>query len=211
MKLRRLLVLLLLPLLLISCAGEHNFTRENGVYTDRATKIAYTALDLNFEAARSGEVVGRYGKEEDVLSLTFKTIPELDSKLFLTDQYYGVYYAGDTPLDPAALVLDDVLLCIEGSLGYASEQLDAERDAETIAALRALWFEGQDGAELPVASDYYKRRVKLTFADYPSLLYCFSFYDFGNEGAYFYDINSNRTVAVPTELAAALRAGGVQS
>ena len=71
-----------------------------------------------------------------------------------------------------------------------------------------LWFEGEGDAELPdFEQPTMKRRVKLMFAEYPSLYYCFTFAVYEGGEAFLYEIGSGRTVAVPAALADTLQNG----
>ena len=201
-------LLLLLPLLLLlsSCSDVRKFERDaDGYgYTDEKSDLHYIELDAAFEPASAGEVWAEYKNEETGKTRTFRAIPELEPTRFLTDEYLNVFYAGDTPPDAASWELSMILVCKEDAIGVEDFRFTAEQ-AETVNAIRTLWFEGAGDDVLPFQSADYKRRIKLSCDAYPNLLYSFSFLAYDSGEAYFYDASSRRTVAVPDALAALLR------
>lgn len=206
------LLLLSLVLLLSSCSGLRSFERdaEGYGYTDQKSDVYYVELDAAFEPAKTGEAFGEYENEKTGAKRTFSAIPDLDSALFLTDEYLNVYYAGEEPLDAAKWELSAILVCDEDVISVEKFRFTAQKDAATLAQIRALWFEEEGDAMLPLGDAAYKCRIKMSCAAYPNLLYCFSFLAFENGEAYFYDASNRRTVAVPDTLAALLRPAAAQ-
>ena len=209
MKLRRWLPLLLLPLLLISCSKPHRFTKsENGAYIDQRTDIAYTLLDAAFEPANAGEEWGMYEDENSDFVRTFHTVEGLDPSLFLADDMLCVYYAGEDELKPQDWTVTAALLCFEDEKSIEQKRFTAAEHAAVIAELHTLWFSGEGNAEMPeFESPVYERRIKLAFAEYPSLYYCFTFAVYENGAGFLYEIASERTVALPAAFVEALRNG----
>ena len=69
-------------------------------------------------------------------------------------------------------------------------------------------FEGEGDAERPdFETPTLQRRIKLMFAEYPSLYYCFTFAVYEGGEAFLYDIGAGRAVAVPAALSATLQNG----
>ena len=202
MKLKRALLLLLVPLLLVSCATEHQFLRdEDGYgYTDKKTDVHYLIQESVFEAARGEAVVGVYEDKKTGLTRTFRKIPGMDPALFLADDDKNVYYAGDTPLAPELWTLTAAIICEERAFSAEQGRLTASENGAALADLHTLWFEGDGNAELPLDTPCVMRRIKLVSTEYPNLYYCFDFLLFQNGEAYFYDRFLPRTVAVPAEL-----------
>ena len=207
---KRLLLLLLVPLLLVSCSRPHRFTKgENGTYVDARTDIAYTLLDTVFEPASRGEKEwGTYEDEDSGFVRTFYTIGALDSALFLADDTLCVYYAGSEELQPSTWTVTAALLCYEDATSVEHKRFTAADHAGVISELRTLWFEGEGNAEQPeFEQPTMKRRVKLMFVEYPSLYYCFTFAVYESGEAFLYDIGAGRTVAVPAALSNTLQNG----
>ena len=191
---RFLLLGLTLLLLLTSCSSVRRLERdaEGYGYTDQKSGIYYAEMDACFEPARAGDVWGEYKNDKGDVTRTFRSIPDLDPALFLTDEYLNVYYAGDVAIDASVVSVENF-------------RFSAGSDDATVAAIRALWFESAGDAALPLGKADYARRIKLTTTAYPNLFYCFSFLAYDSGEAYFYDANSRRTVVVPEELAAQMR------
>ncbi|MBQ8357394.1 MAG: hypothetical protein IJX39_06245 [Clostridia bacterium] len=204
---RFLLLGLTLLLLLTSCSSVRRLERdaEGYGYTDQKSGIYYAEMDACFEPARAGDVWGEYKNDKGDVTRTFRSIPDLDPALFLTDEYLNVYYAGDVAIDASAWQIAAVLVCEEDVVSVENFRFSAGSDDATVAAIRALWFESAGDAALPLGKADYARRIKLTTTAYPNLFYCFSFLAYDSGEAYFYDANSRRTVVVPEELAAQMR------
>lgn len=207
---KRLLLLLLVPLLLVSCSRPHRFTKsEDGGYVDARTDIAYVLLDAMFEpASRGTEPWGTYKEKENDFIRTFYAIGALDPKLFLADDTLCVYYAGSETLTPETWTVTAALLCYEDATSVEHKRFTAADHADVIAELRALWFEGEGNAQQPeFAQPKLMRRIKLMFAEYPSLYYCFTFAVYEGGEAFLYEIGSGRTVKVPAALSDTLQNG----
>jgi hypothetical protein len=206
---KRLLLFLLVPLLLVSCSRPHRFTKgEDGAYVDARTDITYTLLDPMFEPAVRGDEWGAYEDEKSGFTRTFFTVGTLDPALFLADDMRCVYYAGSEALKPETFTVTAAILCYEDATSVEHKRFTAADHAAVLTELRTLWFEGAADAELPELTEpTLKRRVKLTFAEYPSLYYCFTFAVYESGAAYLYEIGAGRTVAVPAALADTLQNG----
>ncbi len=206
---KRLLLLLLVPLLLVSCARTHRFTKgEDGAYVDTKTDAVYVLLDTVFEPASKGEEWGVYEDKDSGFTRTFYAIGTLDPALFIADEMLCVYYAGSEELKPETWTVTDALLCYEDATSVEHKRFTAADHADVIDELCELWFEGEGDAELPdFEQPTMKRRVKLMFAEYPSLYYCFTFAVYEGGEAFLYEIGSGRTVAVPAALADTLQNG----
>ena len=202
MKIKQLLVLLFVPLLLISCAKEHRFLRdEDGYgYTDKKTKVHYLVQDPSFEPTKAGAVIGVYEDKKTGLTRSFRKIPDMDPALFLADDDKNLYYAGDTPLAPELWTLTAAIVCEETAISVEESRLTASDNSADLADLRMLWFEGDGSAELPIGTPRVTRRIKLLSTEYPNICYCFDFLLFENGEAYLNDRFLSRTVAVPAEL-----------
>lgn len=200
------LLLLALVLLLSSCSGVRAFERdaEGYGYTDKKSDLYYVELDATFEPLKAGEPFAEYKNKETGVTRTFHEIPDLEPTLFLTDEYWNVYYAGKEPVDASKWELSAILVCDEDVISVEAFRFTAEKDAATVATIRSLWFEGAGDAVLPFSAATCKRRIKLSCEAYPNLLYCFTFLAYDSGEAYFYDVSSRRTVAVPDTLAALL-------
>lgn len=206
---KRLLLLLLVPLLLVSCSRTHRFTRdENGAYTDARTDAVYVLLDTMFEPASKGEEWGVYEDEESGFTRTFSAIGSLDPKLFLADETLCVYYAGSEELKPETWTVTAALLCYQDANSVEWKRFTAAEHADVVDEVCTLWFEGEGDAELPdFETPTFKQRIKLMFAEYPSLYYCFTFAAYEGGEAFFYEIGVGRVVAVPAALSATLLNG----
>ena len=206
---KRLLLILLVPLLLVSCARTHRFTLgENGAYTDTRTDISYTLLDAFFEPAARGEEWGKYESRENNFVRTFYTVGALDPALFLADDARCLYYAGSETLCPESWTVTAALLCLEDATSVEQKRFTAKDNANVIEELRTLWFTGEGNAERPLFEEpVLTRRVKLMFSEYEGIYYCFTFVVYEGGEAYFYEIAERRTVAVPEALAELLQNG----
>lgn len=204
---RLLLPLLALLLLFSSCGRPHTFVRsEDGTgYVDEKTDIFYRLLNEPYEPLASGETVGEYQYEKSGIVREFRVIPDLDEKLFLTDNNLNVYYAGDgmTPASQWAPAL--LLVCEEDAISVERKRFSAGTDDAAIQRILGLWFGESTGASLPLKEPQLSYRLKLSGTLYPNLLYCFSFLYYGEGEAYFYDPIGRHTVALPEDVTALLR------
>ena len=201
--LRVLAVLLVTVLLLCSCSGRFESDAAGQGYTDGKTGIFYKAMPTTFEAAtRENEPLGEFEDKKFDYTLAFYVIPSLDAKLFLADANGFVYCAADPMPDFSVFSVSEVLVCDEDAI---SVEVFRVKDAATVAALRALWAEGEQ-AELPMVKASHKRRLKMASPDYPNLYYCVNFYCYEDGTAYLYDSESSRAVLCTEELTAVLKA-----
>ena len=84
------------------------------------------------------------------------------------------------------------------------QRFDATANAQTVAAVRALWLEGQDLGNVFLLEDVTSRyAVKMGSAAYPNLYGALEL-RFTESGAYLCDKGGHRTVLVDAELAALL-------
>ena len=207
---RLLLISLALLLLLSSCAGKpHTFVKnaDGTGYVDEKTDIVYLLLNEPYEPMASGETVGVYENEKSGVTREFRAIPELDSKLFVADSNLNVYFAGEN-MTPAAEWTPTVLLvCREEAISVERKRFTAGTDDAAIAAILGLWF-GDSTATLPLKEAQVSYRLKLAGAEYPNLLYSFSFLYYGEGEAYFYDPIGRHTVPLPAEVIALLYTAG---
>lgn len=207
MKVLRVFALLLTALMLFTgCVAT--FTRdENGYgYTHKKSGRHYAAMSNAYEAAGADEQVGEYKDSKHDVTRVFLEIPGLDPDRFLTDATGLVYCADEQLPDAASWTITHVRVCEEDAI---SVEKGSVTDAAEIAAIRALWFEGED-VELPVEKAAFSRRLKLQSAEYPAIFYCFRFFTYEDGSAYFYLAETRRAVAVSAEVATAiLRAEGL--
>ena len=203
---RFLLLLLLLSVVLVSCKDEKalaSFSMADDGYscTNAETGVQYTAMDFCFEPAKTAEEIGAYTDKDADYTLTYYAIPDLDTALYIADSERGVWYAAGAVTPPAAkdLTPTALLVCEEAAVSVEIFRLTAENDGEALTELLSLWFEGER-AERPVGAVEFSRRIKVVSAELPNIYYCFDFGTWGDE-AYFYDVFSGRTVAVPATLA----------
>ncbi len=201
------LVLLALLLLFTGCAAPTFLRDEDGYgYTEKKSGRHYAAMSTAFEAARAGEQVGEYKDKKHDVTRVFLEIPGLDTHRFLTDAA-GLVYCTDEQLPRAAdWTFTRVRVCEEDAV---SVERGSVTNAAEIAAIRTLWFEGEE-AELPAERASYSRRLKLQSEEYPEIYYCFRFFLYEDGSAYFYLAETRRTVAVSADVATAiLRAEGL--
>lgn len=195
-------ILFALLLLLTACTDRDavKFVLDEDGYgcTDTETGIHYTALDLAFEPASVAAVKGIYEAKGSDYTRTYYEIPGLDPTLYLGDSERGVWCAGEAP-DPKCLTPTALLVCEEGAQSVEIYRFSAGKDDAVIAEILSLWFEGE-GTEKPEGARDFSRGIKLQSAELPGIHYCFEYFVQG-ENAYFYEIFSRRTVAVPSALA----------
>lgn len=201
------LVLLALLLLLTSCSARFARDEDGYGYTDTKTDRHYRVLDAAYEAARVGEALGEYKDRKNGVVRSFHSIPDLDPKRFLADAT-GMVLCADEALPRAAeWEIASVLVCDEDAISIVSKTLT---DKDTVTAIADAWFEGEEG-ELPLDKAAHARRIKLTTAALPNLLYCFSFYVYESGEGYCYDATQRRAVALSAEMTALLcEAAGVK-
>ena len=199
------LILLLLALLLTCTACKANehiaFLQDADGYgcTDTETGVHYTALPLYFEPAKVAAVRGIYTEKGSEYTLTYYEIPTLDPLLYLGDSERGVWCATQTLPTPEALTPTALLVCEEQAVSVEIYRFSAGTDDAAIAEILTLWFEGE-ATEKPEGARSFTHRIKLESAELPNIYYCFDYCMWG-ESAYFYEIFSGRTVAVPDALA----------
>lgn len=196
-------LLLALLLLLTGCRGNKApaFSLDEDGYgcTDPETGIHYVALDLAFEPASVTTVKGVYTAKNGTYTRTYYEIPGLDPTLYLGDNERGVWCATTLP-DPKTLTPEALLVCEEQAESVEIYRFSAGKDDAVIAEILALWFEGEP-IEKPEGGRAFSRRIKMKSAELPGIYYCFEYFTQG-ENAYFYDVFSGRTVAVPASVAA---------
>ena len=210
MKKWRILLLLLLPILLVSCARPHTFSsaEDGSGYMDQKTEIVYSRRPSRFEAASKGELFGTYVHEESGTTINFYEIPGMDSAVFLTDDKGNLYCSDAAELAPEEWTVNKALVCIQDSNSVALDQFTAKEDAATLAEICTLWFETESNAELPRKAPVFRRQIKLCSDEYPSLYLSFTFAVYEGDAAYFFDRESGRTVPVPKALVDLLYNGG---
>lgn len=198
-------ILLLLALLLTCTAckdSDHTvFLQDEDGYgcTDTETGIHYTALPLSFEPAKVGKIRGVYTAKGSEHTLTYYEIPTLDTALYLGDSERGVWCAADTLPSPEKLTPTALLVCEEQAVSVEIYRFSTGTDDAVIAEILTLWF-GGEAIEQPEGERSFTRRIKLQSAELPNIYYCFDYCIWG-ENAYFYELFSGRTVAVPDSLA----------
>lgn len=202
MKLLRVLpVLLAVFLLFTGCAAPKFLRDENGYgYTEKKSGRHYTVMSTAYEAARAGEQMGEYEDKKHDVTRAFFEIPGLDTERFLTDAEGFVYCVDGQSLSAAEWTFTRVRVCEEEAI---SVERGSVTDATTIAAIVALWFDGEE-AELPAERASYSRRLKLQSEEYPSIYYCFRFFTYEDGSAYFYLAETRRAVAVNADVAQAI-------
>ena len=209
---RRLLILLLALLLLLTACNKDDsdrkdlvrFVRDDDGYgvTNTESGLHYTALPLYFESAASGDAVGEYYDADFDYSVTYHQIPGVDASAFLVDSEMGVWYADATYAEPlpAALTPTSLLVCEEGVISSVVFRLNVTTHADVIEEALTLWFEGEATVR-PEGTPTLSRGIKLVSLELTGIYYCFTFATYG-EDAYFYEIFTGRTVALPAALAA---------
>lgn len=194
------IVLLALLLLLTSCSARFARDEDGYGYTDTKTDRHYRVLDAAYEAARVGEKLGEYKDRKNGVARTFHSIPDLDPRRFLADATGMVLCADETLPDATEWEIASVLVCDEDAVSIVIKTLT---DKETASAVADAWFSGEE-AELPLDKATHTARVKLTTAELPNLLYCFSFYVYENGDGYCYDATQRRAIALSSEMTALL-------
>lgn len=203
---KKILCVLLLTALLFSLAGcgKARFSRdEDGFgYTDERTGVHYTALGTAFEAARRGDEIGTYEEKKSGVTRTFYAIYEQDAAQFLTDENGTVYCAADTP--PTLDAWTSALLHI-----FEEDAVSVERarltNADVVTAVLSAWKTGEE-TELPLDKASYVRRLKFENTACPNILYCVSFFAFGEGEGYLYLAEERRAVALDATLTGLLLA-----
>lgn len=199
MKAFRILPLLLaLLLFLSSCSSPRFLADEDGYgFTHAKSGLHYTLLPSTYEAAGRGEEVGSCtDKEFDVTTVFYTVKGEENDPLLITDGMGYLYSAADPLPDASLWVFEAVMICIEEEICVEVNRL---KDAAQVGDIRALWFEGEE-TELPDGKAEVIRRLKMTTKAHPGIYYCFYFYRFADGSAYFFDADSHRAVAVPSEV-----------
>ncbi len=196
------MLLLSLVLLLSSCGARFDRGENGQGYTDSKTDIYYAALPATYEAYARGEQIGEYVDKEHDRTVPFYVIPDMDAARFLTDDYGTVYCADEVLPDAQSWEVKSILVCEEDAVSVVMQILD---ESEVLAKVQNAWFEGEQ-TELPKEQYTFTRRLKLTCDAYKGVYYCFRFYVFENKEAYFYELESGRTVACPVELVEILSA-----
>ena len=202
---KRLLPILLACLLLLASCRDSKpatFALDEDGYgcTDLDTGIHYVALPLAFEPASVSAVKGTYTRENSSYTRTYYEIPGNDSALYLGDSERGVWCAAPTVPDPKQLTPTALLVCEElPATSVEIYRFSAGADDAVIARILALWFEGE-AVERPEGARDLSRRIKMKSTQLVNIYYCFEYFTQG-ENAYFYDVYTKRTVAVPADLA----------
>ena len=191
---RFLILLLLLALTLVGCSAR--FTTTEGGYLDEKTGKIYKPLTEAFEAISGGEEVGVWESTLYEDTLMFLEIPDADPARFLADERGNVYCSDETRPDASDWRVDQIYVCDVGSLSMAAGGIT---DADVIAQIRTLWYEGEE-AELPYSGLVVSRRLKMTSPDCPGIYYCVLYYVYEDGTAYFYDRFEARAVLVDEEL-----------
>ena len=202
---KRVLILSLsLLLLLCGCSKPHGLEKTDDGYTDEKSGIHYVALDPSYQPAARGEVFAEYKNKDRDIVRAFYEIPQLGTDLFLCDEYWNVYYAGETAPDASLWQLKTILVCEEDGISVERSRLSAGADDAEIALVRVLWFGDTESVLLPITAPAYTFQIKLSGEEYPTLYYNFSMQIYENGEVYFYDAFSRRTVLLPEQLAVAL-------
>lgn len=200
---RILFLLLALLLLLTGCSDERTFSMAGKGYVDRETDICYTILDMAYEADAYSEAWGSYTDEKYEYTLTFYVIPDMDSALFLTDEYSNVYYGGETPIDAATWEIDWISFFEESMiLENFRFSSDGEEQA-TVSALRDLWFEGE-AVMLPLDAPESAYAVKFKTKELVNLSYSIYLRLYEDGSAYLCDKAGERAVRLSDELVGAV-------
>lgn len=198
---RILFLLLALLLLLTGCSDERTFSMTSKGYMDEKTDICYGVLDMAYEADAYGEAWGSYTDEKYGYTLTFYTIPDMDSALFLTDEYSNVYYGGDAPIDATTWELERISFCEEDTISFEKFRFSSGGEEQTtVNALRDLWFEGET-VMLPLDTPQSIYAAKLKTKAFVNLSYCLSLRLYEDGSVYLCDKPGQRAVKLPDELA----------
>lgn len=205
---RLFVVCLALVLLLCSCSGGHKFkrTQDGSGYIDTKTDLTYTMLDVAFQPAASGEIVGEYHDRERDITVVFREIPELDPTRFLADEDLNVYFAGETLPNAAEWRIKEILVCEGDGIGVERARFVSGEDEQAVSRIRSLWFEGEEANFLSLKEADKRYSIKIASVDYPNLYYSFNFLYFEQGECYFHNAVIGRSVVVPTDLVELLRA-----
>ena len=192
---RRLCVLLLLICLVFTgCATR--FTTTEGGYLDKETEKIYKPLTEAFEAIAGGDEVGVWESKVYDDTMTFYEIVDADPTHFLTDDKGNVYCSDEASPDAASWRVDKIYVCDESAISIA---VGTVSDADTVAAIRALWHGGET-TELPLDGFWASRTLKMASEDCPGIYYCVLYFIYEDGTAYFYDRFDRRAVLVSSEL-----------
>ena len=197
-----LLLILALLLLLPGCSGGHRLERtaQGDGYLDTKTKAVYLQLDIAFEPAMTGEVVGTYTDKKRDITVTLHEIPQLDPAKLLADEDRNVYCIADATPNAAEWQIETILVCDGDGISVERRRFTADQQSNTVKQIRDLWFEGQEADFLSLVEADKVYSIKLCSVAYPNLYYCFDFLYFEQGACYFYNAMSRRSVEVPAEL-----------
>lgn len=194
-EMRRLgVLLLLLSLLLVGCSSR--FTVTEGGYLDSQTERVYVPLSDSFEAVAGGKEVGVWESELYEDQLTFREIPDVDAARFLTDDFGNVYCADEQLPDPSKWNVKNIYVCNDGAVSMAVANIT---NADLIAAIRALWYEGEQ-TERPLSGLCVLRSLKMVSDDCPGIYYCVLYMEYDDGTAYLYERAIDRVVQLDSEL-----------
>lgn len=207
---KRLLPLVLVLMLLFSACQKEKATAflldEDGYgCTDTKTGVHYTALPFAFEPAKTAALLGEYSDRDADYTRAYYEIPGLDPALYLADSELGVWCAAASLPDAKTLTPTAILICEQEAISVEIFRYEVGTDDTAVTEILSLWFSGEN-VDLPEGTRTLTRRLKLASTELPNIYYCFDFCLYG-ENAYFYDLFSERAVAVPAALATALAEG----
>lgn len=206
---RFLLLLAALLLLFTGCSEGHRLerTEDGNGYVDTKTKVVYLQLDIAFEPAVTGELVGTYTDRARDITVTLHEIPKLDTATFLADEDKNVYCVAEAMPNAADWQIETILVCDGDGVSVERRRFTAALQPDTVEQIRALWFEGEEANFLSLTEADKLYSIKISSAAYPNLYYCFDFLYFAEGTSYFYNAVSHRSVEVPADLVQLIHTG----
>lgn len=196
--------LFLACVLLVSCgSGLVTLKYQDGKFVNPSKGLSYLPAPVSYEPVSVGEAFAYYKKGD----ITMYAIPGEDPALWLTEEYADsattVFYSDTITLPTLAdFGADTVYVCVSEGRTYAAFIID---DAQTVAALVDLAAGGEE-AEAPSGDPIDMYDLKFSSPDWP-MIYINLEYEEYESGAYLYNRNTRRYIAIGDLLADVLHEG----
>lgn len=197
-------VLFLVCVLLASCGGGLvSLKYQDGKFVNASKGLTYFPAPVSYEPVSVGDAYAYYKKGD----ITMYAIPGTDPALWLTEEYADsattVFYSDTITLPTLAdFGADTVYVCVSEERTYAAFTID---DAKTVAALVDLAVNGEE-AEAPSEDPIDVYDLKFSSPDWP-MIYINLEYEEYESGAFLYNRNTRRYVAIGDLLADVLHEG----
>ena len=185
---KNLVLVLIVMMVLVSCAQGNKFVIKSGKFVDKATGLEYLSASWEYEAmAITDEIHGEYTDKYD---LTFYRVGSgVDPSKILTDEVGTVYYTNNVTLP----TLEDVdsIGCADVCNEY-DELVATVTDKAIVAEMVGLFLEGYNAYESmyfteaePAVS--LNRRIKFAYSEL-GIYYVLAYVEYAEDFCY-YDAN----------------------